>query len=229
MAKASCSYVQSDTIRLQKRVLGVCVCVCDATQFATGFETQTEGIDECDASEPYPWHVSFCGDLDLAGHPKPQAAYRSVLWGRQKLALAVHKPMPQRYGERIGSWGWPEERDSWTWPGAEGTMVHVHVYAKDCCTDARLLINGKVVGPDATVSFSTQYTATFTVPFYPGNITAVGLHNGSTVPGSSVTITTAGPVARLRLDVDRCPHSPRQGRPRVCDCDSRGRRRGGGS
>ena len=44
-----------------------------------GFETQTDGMDECDAQEPFPFHVSFCGDLDLIGTPKPQAMYRTVL------------------------------------------------------------------------------------------------------------------------------------------------------
>ena len=108
-----------------------------------GFETQTELIDECDATKPFPFHVSFCGDLDIAGsvirprappcraapklvarlthgcpltvgftdggcdcgalcflsskrNPKPQAAYRSVLWGRSRLEVAVHAPIPVR-------------------------------------------------------------------------------------------------------------------------------------
>ena len=82
---------------------------------AIGFETQTDGTDECDASEPFPFHVSFCGDLDLVGMPKPQAMYRTVLWDKSLMELAVHVPMPDGHDERVGGWGWPEERASWSW------------------------------------------------------------------------------------------------------------------
>ena len=172
-----------------------------------GFETETELIDECAALEPFPFHLSYCGDLDLVGDPKPQAAYRSVLWGVSAIEVAVHVPIAPGCGERVGPWGWVEERPSWSWGGHEGpgsTGMHINVYAKDCCDSVRLYVNGEAVGGDAPVSFATQYTATFDpVQYKPGNLTAAGFKNGSVVPGAVKTLMTAGAVAKLVLTVDQ--------------------------
>ena len=37
-----------------------------------GHETQDGDVDQC-GQKPYPFHISFCGDIDNAGHQKPQA------------------------------------------------------------------------------------------------------------------------------------------------------------
>jgi hypothetical protein len=38
------------------------------------YESQSGDVDECAGIEPFPWHISFCGDVDNAGHLKPQAS-----------------------------------------------------------------------------------------------------------------------------------------------------------
>ena len=43
-------------------------------------------------AQPFPYHVSFCGDLDLVGELKPQARLRRVMWGTSQLELAVQRP-----------------------------------------------------------------------------------------------------------------------------------------
>ena len=191
-----------------------------------GFETQTDGMDECEASEPFPWHISFCGDLDVIGQPKPQAAYRSVLWGKSVLELAVHIPTPAGVDERVGGWGWPEERASWTWPNSsaiateagrddsdcpcwpcpcntEPPPMRINVYTKEC-DSVVLYLNGKQLTAPAPVSADSQYTVTFNgIAYAPGNLTAVGTRNGTGVPGAQKTLLTAGAAASLRLSVDR--------------------------
>ena len=54
-----------------------------------GFESQSGDTDECAGIEPFPWHISFCGDLDLVGLRKPQSVYRTVLWNVSELEMAV--------------------------------------------------------------------------------------------------------------------------------------------
>ena len=111
--------------------------------------------------------------------------------------------MQEGSGERVGPWGWPEERASWTWPGHEGAGLSVNVYAKDCCDAVRLHLNGVVVGGDAPISRDTQYTATLTARYKPGNLTVVGIKNGTVVRGAAKTLLTAGAVAKLALVLDR--------------------------
>ena len=30
--------------------------------------------------QPWNWHISFCGDIDIVGKQKAQSFYRTVLW-----------------------------------------------------------------------------------------------------------------------------------------------------
>ena len=41
-----------------------------------GHESQDGDVDETAQQKPFPFHISFCGDIDNAGHQKPQAAFR---------------------------------------------------------------------------------------------------------------------------------------------------------
>ena len=61
--------------------------------------------------------VSYCGDLDVLGFEKPQGVYRRVLWDVSPLEIAVHAPVPKGKTEVVAQWGWPDERQSWSWDG----------------------------------------------------------------------------------------------------------------
>lgn len=179
-----------------------------------GFESQSADVDECSGREPFPWHISFCGDVDNAGQRKPQSYYRRVLWGIDTINVAVHVPGAPA-AERVGRWGWPEERQSWSWGGFEGTNVSVNVYAKGggkhtphaACASVVLAVNGVQVGR-LPVSYQTQFTATFErVVYTPGTLTATCYTAGSThegaAPIASVSYKSAGVPRALRLSVDR--------------------------
>ena len=170
---------------------------------AIGFESQTNHPDQCTHQEPYPFHVSFPGDLDLIGNQKPQGVYRQVLWNVTQFAMAVHRPMAPGVGEAVTAWGWWEERPSWTWTVGPGSTLSARVFAKDCCDSVALSINGKPVGT-AQVNRGSQYIASFgNLQYAPGSITAVGMKAGKAVDGASVTFTTAGPPASLAVTADR--------------------------
>ena len=78
--------------------------------------------DYMNGKHPYPTHISFCGDLDIVGHQKPQSVYRTVLWGASPAGMLVHRPVA--VAERVSGWGWPEELESWSWAGASpGTQT----------------------------------------------------------------------------------------------------------
>jgi beta-galactosidase len=148
------------------------------------------------------WHISFCGDIDIAGLKKPQAYYRNVLWNVSTLELAVHAPVPRGNSEAVASWGWPDERQSWTWPTVNSsTSLGVNVYTRHAAV--QLFVNGKAVQPATSpVSYSTKFTATFDVPYATGELTAVG-YNGHGTEVERKTLTTAGVPAAIVLTPDR--------------------------
>jgi beta-galactosidase len=156
--------------------------------------------DKKDASfsMPWPWYNSWCGDIDITGQKKAQSYFRDVVWGRSKLEMAVHAPLPAGKKEEISMWGWPAEYQSWTWPGEEGDTLQVSVYSH--CQEVRLELNGKVIRQKQT-SDETSLTAKFTVPYSPGELKAIGIINGKEV--ATKVFKTAGKPSHLILTSDR--------------------------
>jgi len=164
-------------------------------------------------AKEYPWFNAWCGDMDLIGGKKPQSYYRDVVWGRSKMEMLVHAPVPQGHKEVISFWGWPEEYPAYTFTGSEEQPLQVHVYTQ--YPAVRLQLNGKVLG-EQTVSTQSQpiemssfahlspqlpLTAAFTIPYQPGVLVAYGLQNGKVV--DSVILKTAGKPAQIQLTADR--------------------------
>lgn len=144
--------------------------------------------------QPWPWYVSWCGDIDITGNKKPQSFFRDVLWGRSNLELAIRKPVPEGYTEQISFWGWPEESKNWTWPGMEDQLFTVAVYTS--FPAVRLELNGKTI-EEKTIDDRDKGTAMFKVPYQPGTLKAIGLLDGDIK--ESVVLKTTGAVAHINL------------------------------
>lgn len=147
----------------------------------------------------FPWHGAYCGDMDLTGWRKPISHYRNMLYnGNEKLYMAVREPEPEPF-EIKGTWWsvWPTW-ESWTWPGFEGKDVQVEVYSK--YPKVRLYLNNKLIGEKATTE-EQEYKATFTVPYSPGELKAVGVDDGKEV--ESTMLQTSGEAAKIKLTADR--------------------------
>ncbi len=144
----------------------------------------------------FPWFNAWCGDIDICGFEKPQHYYRAVVWGDAKINLAVHAPLPDGRAERVSGWGWPDERQCWTWPGSEGKPLDVTVYSS--CQSVRLELDGKII---ATQPVNNKMVAKFKLPYQPGELRAIGLTNGKRV--ASASLRTAGEPKKIRLTADR--------------------------
>jgi beta-galactosidase len=145
----------------------------------------------------WPWFNAWCGDIDLVGNKKPQSYYRDVVWRNKPIAMAVHSPIPEGLVENISDWGWPDEHQSWTWPGAEGKSLQVRVFSR--APMVRLILNGKVIGEQKIADSSI--TAVFQVPYHPGTLKAVNVVNGKET--DAIEFKTAGAPKRIRLVADR--------------------------
>ncbi|MBN2413455.1 DUF4982 domain-containing protein [candidate division KSB1 bacterium] len=146
----------------------------------------------------WPWFNAYCGDIDICGFKKPQSFFRDVVWGLSRLEMAVHAPIPDGYKERVSFWGWPDEQQSWTWPGHEGDTLQVNVYSR--CEKVVLQLNGQKIA-EQPVSGETGLKTTFKVPYQPGTITAIGITDGKQV--ASKSFETSGPPVKIKLTADR--------------------------
>ncbi len=149
-------------------------------------------------SRPYPWFNSFCGDIDLIGNKKPQSYFRDVVWHRSKVEMAVQRPLPKRWKEHVGNWGWSDELRSWTWPGMEGTPLTVRVYTRG--DKVTLLLNGKEL-ESKTLTENDSLKAEFTVPYASGELHAVAFQGGGAI--GRIAFITVGKANKLVLRPDR--------------------------
>lgn len=147
----------------------------------------------------YPWHGSYCGDIDLIGWRKPVSHYRSVLFNTgEKLYMAVREP-DEYYGKiATGLWAvWPTW-ESWNWPGHEGKDIAVEIYSR--YPAVRLYLDGKLVGEKPTTR-AEEYKAVFTIPYQKGELRAEGVEQGNV--RETYVLRTAGEAAVISAEADR--------------------------
>ena len=144
----------------------------------------------------YPCFIAYCGDLDITGRRRPVSYFREIVFGlRREPYMAVMYPC--HYGKTAipNNWAFFDGIDSWTWPGCEGALTKVQVYA-DADT-AELYLNGDKIA-DASVR---DYIAEFTVTYRPGKLTAVVYQDGN--ESGRTQLQTASDALQLRVSADR--------------------------
>lgn len=146
----------------------------------------------------WPVYTNYQGDIDLIGNRKVPSYYQYVVWGKSKVEILVHRPIPEGKREATSNWGFPDELKRWNWEGHEGKKFQVHVYTRS--QQVKLELNSKIVG-EQNVEQGKSITATFQVPYEPGKLVARCFDNGSET--ASQTLETTGKPAALRLMADR--------------------------
>lgn len=131
----------------------------------------------------------MCGDLDLTGYRKPQSYYRDILWnGGNRVYATVRFPEPE--GRKIIAVAWSvyPTMPSWSWPGQEGKELQVEVYSG--AEKVRLFLNDKLIGEQPT-GRDQEFKATFSVPYLPGTLKAVGVRGDRAVAESVLTMAAS--------------------------------------
>ena len=146
----------------------------------------------------YPWFQDFQGDIDLIGQRKPQNYWRSVVYGSSPLELLVERPAPAGTQQFANNWSYYDELRSWTWDVPEGQDMTVHAYTTG--DSVTLLLNGSPVATNP-VTAADKRVSTFTVPYAPGELTAVASRNGQEI--GQQTLRTTGAPAALRASATR--------------------------
>ncbi|MCJ7821318.1 MAG: DUF4982 domain-containing protein, partial [Bacteroidales bacterium] len=136
--------------------------------------------------------------MDLIGNRKVPSYYQYVVWGKSKVEIFVHRPIPEGKREQTSNWGFPDELKSWNWAGREGEKFKVYVYTRS--QQVKLELNGKIVG-EQNVDQGKSITATFEVPYEPGTLIAHCYDNGKKT--ASQTLETTGKPVAVKLIADR--------------------------
>ncbi|WP_433191161.1 DUF4982 domain-containing protein [Actinoallomurus sp. CA-150999] len=111
--------------------------------------------------------------------------------------MMVERPTPpgtQQYHVRSCYY---DELPSWTWDVPEGKAMVVRVYTSG--DSVTLMLNGRQIAT-GTVTDADQRRVTFSVPYTPGELTAVASRGGR--PIARKTLATAGRPAGIRLSSD---------------------------
>ncbi len=153
----------------------------------------------------YPWVNAWCGDIDLIGQQKASSLARDVLWGMSPLEISVQRPIAAGKFEYVANWGWPDELQSWTWPGSEGRVLSVRVH---CAGDrVELRLNGAVVGTRALTK-SDGMRCEFKLPYAAGVLEAVGYRGGQVIGRRTLRTVGTAAAIRLRAERDKVPPGP---------------------
>lgn len=162
-------------------------------------EALGEHWEESFQKDAFPWHGAYCGDIDLTGLRKPISHYRDLLYNEgKKLYMAVKEPNPLKDSIKLTPWAvWPSW-ESWTWPEQTGKNIEVEVYSR--YPQVRLYLNNDLIG-EKQVGREQEFKATFTLPYSPGLLKAVGVLNNK--EQQSTFLKTAGKATKIRLAADR--------------------------
>lgn len=166
--------------------------------FYTG---ETEG--ESWMGKMYPWHGSYCGDIDLTGLRKPISYYRDFLYNHDKADgpagyVAVREPNGYKGEIRQTMWSSTPGLMSWTWPGWEGKEIEIEAVTR--YPEAKLYVNGEAVG-QAPCNRDNGFMAVFKTAYAPGEIKLVGI-DADGAEHEIGSIATAGKAKAIRLTAD---------------------------
>lgn len=162
------------------------------------YKGQTEG--EHWQSLQYPWHGAYCGDIDITGWRKPISHYRETLYNEDTPTyMAVREPNGY-YGEiKETLWSvWPTW-ESWNWEGWEGKPVDVEVYSRQ--SNIKLYLDGELMC-EKECGRKTEYKATFSMPYKPGQLMAVAYDKNGAAKDTAMLVT-AGQPKSIRLTIDQ--------------------------
>ncbi|MBK7629044.1 MAG: DUF4982 domain-containing protein [Bacteroidales bacterium] len=148
--------------------------------------------------DAWPVFTNYQGDIDLIGNRKVPSYYQSVVWGKSKVEMFVHRPVPEGKTEVTSNWGFPDEMKSWNWYGHEGEKMLVHVYSRS--QQIRLELNGRIVGEQNTEA-GKSITTSFEIPWEAGRLIARCFDDG--METATQILETTGEPEAIRLVADR--------------------------
>lgn len=145
--------------------------------------------------EPYPNHISNCGDYSICGFKKSQSYYRDIAWSREAVKILTVDPDNSCRVKSYSGWGFYDAERTWTYPKQEGRISEVYVFTT--ADDCELSLNGKSLGrkPPNEKGF-----AIFEVPYSAGVLESVAYNDGKIVGKDE--LATVGDASSIKIVPD---------------------------
>lgn len=161
------------------------------------------GTDYLGESGRWPSRGLHTGLLDFGSFPKPRGYFRASIWSENPVCYIgtypKPEPRPRREGDRRPQHEWLTQDAPDVWNYTEGQTIRVVCYTN--ATQARLLLNGKVIG-EAKPYNDEQGIIYWDIPFAPGELQAEGLDAQGQVV-SEYKLQTSGRPYRLQATLDK--------------------------
>lgn len=159
------------------------------------------GFDYLGEAGRWPLRAADFGLFDLAGFMKPRGAFRASLWATQPVVyLAAATASATQIASASGQ-GTPlldqqkraQVAEHWNWPAGESVVVSAYANTPE----VQLWLNGQLVGTQKAAD-AVEGILSWTLPYQPGELKAVGLKDGKAV--AEFKLQTAGAAARITLE-----------------------------
>lgn len=145
--------------------------------------------------DPYPNHISNCGDFSICGFKKPQSYYRNVAWERAEIRLLTVDPDNVGRQKSYSGWGFYDAERTWTYPEKEGRISEV--YAFTLADECELILNGKSLGRKSPNEKGFEI---FEVPYAAGKLEAAAYSNGKIIGKDE--LATTGDATSIKIVAD---------------------------
>ena len=161
------------------------------------------GIDYLGESPRWPTMSHNSGLLDLTGTTRPIGFQRQSWWSNRPMVFITRRIAPTALSPTDPGYEPDLQRRQqvlfadWTPADANSHDENVEVYSN--CEQVELFLNGKSLGEKARPADDSPRT--WTVPFVPGTLKAVGKNKGRVA--AAYELRTAGKPAKIALVADR--------------------------
>ena len=146
--------------------------------------------------EPYPNHISNCGDFSICGFKKPASYYRDIAWSRETIKILTVDPDNSCRVKSYSGWGFWDAERTWTYPEKEGRISEVYVFTT--ANECELSLNGKSLGRKSP---NEKGYAIYETPYAAGTLKAVSYKNGEII--GSDELATVGEACSIKITVDK--------------------------
>lgn len=151
-----------------------------------GVGEPTYGTTQAPFAKEYPCQNAGVGAVDLTGEAEPFAYYVATMWGAYHKPYIAVRPL-NHAGEEytLGKWRATDAVHSWSWPGQEGNVTDIEVYAM--AASAELFRNGMSLGRQEIIDCK----AIFQAEYLPGKLEVITYDTQGQELGREELITAA--------------------------------------
>ncbi|WP_312248651.1 glycoside hydrolase family 2 TIM barrel-domain containing protein [Streptococcus parasuis] len=145
------------------------------------------------------WLTAGSGRINIVGRPNAEAFYTRVAFEQYKQPTIAVKPVYQSGSHSPSAWKMTDAISSWTYPGCEGKIATIEVYAR--AHRAELYVNSQLVGRK---KFKNDCRLIFKTPYREGEVKVLTYDNKGQIIGQN-HLVTASAITKITIEPETNP------------------------